>query len=125
VNGHREVARLCQRELGPEHGLLHLAWREVVVVVEPDLANRPHAGPAVQAARQQRRRRRRVTGEQVCVMRVHAGGELDAVPGRGQRPGALPLRIVFGGDDDEQLLEPGRPRAGDHGLEIGDELLAG
>ena len=38
IDWHRELQR--QRELRAKHVLLHLAWREVVVIVETNLANR-------------------------------------------------------------------------------------
>ena len=68
VNHDRQLAAPAPAELRPEHRVLHVPGREVVVVVEADLADRPHRRRGVEplghclCRRRPGRRRRRAPG---------------------------------------------------------------
>ena len=59
------------------------------------------------------------------LVRMHPGREPHRRPGRGEGPAPGPLGVVLGGEDHQGPLQPGLPGAGDHGVAVGDELLAG
>ncbi len=72
VDDHGQIARPGHAQLRPEHGLLHLARREVVVIVEADLTHGPCVRQAGEPALHQPRGVVGVGREQVRVMRMHA-----------------------------------------------------
>ena len=88
--------------LGPERLALHRSGRQVVVVVEPDLAHGAH--PAIPQALTQGRDQ--IVREVLGVVRMHAGGNAHGRK-RGQRPALSPARS-FGG-----------PFGGHHGPQVG------
>ena len=125
VNDDRQPPLARQPQLRAKHRVLHVARREVVVVVEADLADRAHGAasrPAGSPSDPPPPPDRRRTGARGA----------DARRSRIARPATRParvavreLRVVFGREDHETAHEPGAARARDDGLEIAGELLAG
>ena len=95
------------------------------MVVEADLANRAHVGPGVEPARHDAGRLGWISGKEMRVMRMDAGGQVNGLPARGQRARPLPFGVVFRRHNHQQPLQPGVAGPADDGIEIGDELLAG
>ena len=116
---------LRQDELRAEDRLLHLARREVVVVVEPDLADRADQRRRVEPGRHRGGRRRRVGGEDVRLVRMHTDGEAHRVPGPGHLLANRPLAVVLGGKDHQRAIDAGAAGPGNHRVAVGGELLAG
>ena len=125
MDDHRPVELARQPQLRPEHRLLHVARREIVVIVETDLADRA------------RRRRRRkllahdgrgalgIGGELVRLMRVDADREARP-PARASTRRACAASLALPGfENDQRPLEPGVRARADNVVEIRRERLVG
>ena len=111
MDDHRQLQRAGGVQLLDEHLALDGARREVVVVVEPDFADRH---------RRDRGRARahegvRVPGPVLAdlrLMRMHAGRKPHGAPRLRHFAGPPRLAVVFGRQDAQRALEPGlRARA--------------
>ena len=125
VDGHRQPTRLRQRQLRAEHGLLHVLRRKIVVVVEADLANGPHEQRLGEAGGHGVGRGRRVGREDVGLVRMNPDSEPHRRPQRRQSLRACPFRVILRRQNHQRTGDPRRAAARNHGIEIGDEFLAG
>lgn len=108
----REGAR--QRDLAGEQLTLERPRREVVMVVEPDLANGPDATVAARLALH--------NGDGIVDSSLppcgdvwmNSGGESRVGPERSHSPAALGFPIVAGGEDAQRSRDSRVPRASDH-----------
>ena len=102
VDHDRQSQRAGQSNLLAEHLLLHVARREVVVVVEADLPDRPAEWLRVDRRPRLSRRRRGLGCEYSRLMRMHADREPHPVPGA--RHGARPrdLGLVVSAENDQR-----------------------
>jgi hypothetical protein len=112
------------RELRAKDGLLHLARREIVVVVEANLPHRAHAGHGVEPAREQASGFERIGREQLRLVRVHADGGANLRPQRLDAGPAGQLGVVFGGEDDERGLDASGTGTRHHFGQVGHEGVA-
>ena len=105
-------------DLAPEHLDLHGPRGEIVVVVEPDLADGADAGEALERRADRADSRFGRVLERRGLMRVHAGRETDGRPRLGHPLGALRLLVVRHVENAQRPLDAGRKRPADHGLEV-------
>jgi hypothetical protein len=97
-----------ERELRREDLLLHVARREVVVIVEADLADA--AGAEASGMRTGRvGRRSRTLGEVSRRVRMDAGGEPDVRPFLADGLGPRCFLLVARGQDAQGRCQPGIP----------------
>jgi hypothetical protein len=94
------------------------------VVVEPDLA-KGNGFVSGEVRLQPAHRRVEVAGVFGGLMGMNADRESHPVPGRSDRPRALPFPIVTGRQDHQRAGQPGVACARYDGVEVGSELLAG
>ena len=126
VDHDRQPQRPRQLDLLAEHVLLHVARREVVVVVEADLADRPAQGLRVDRRPGLTRRRCGIGGELPGLVRMHADREAHTGPGARHVRRPLELGLVLGAEDDQRAGRVPRSFArADDVAEIARELLAG
>src|SRR5688572_28464265 len=77
-----EIAGEGQPDLRAKHRILHVVRREIVVVVEANLANRPRLGQRIQARGDDGRGAFGVGFERFSVMRMNTDGESALRPRR-------------------------------------------
>ena len=104
--------------------MLHLARREVVVIVQTNLTNRAHIRILFESTRNQRCRRVGIVCELVSLMGMDAHSKPHPRPGRAHLAGLDELGIVLGGQDDQTPGDANIPSAGDDGMEIRGELTS-
>jgi hypothetical protein len=124
VDDDRQVKLAREPDLRREDRLLHVARREVVVVVEPDLADRRRCARGERAAH----RRHRVAEPPrplPRLVRVDPGGEADLRPCVAHPRGTRGLGLVARDQDAERAVDAGLARAGDDVEEVSLELLPG
>src|SRR5262249_41520550 len=113
-----------QRDLGCEDFALDVLWREVVVIIETDLADGDRLvspdGPPGDGRRLWRASR--VRGGS---MRVNGRTKPDGRPAFRPLPRALQFVVFVGRQDAERALETRRLRSLGHGREVPDERLVG
>src|SRR5687767_13543897 len=120
-----EVALQRQLDLGAEYRVLHLARREVVVIVEANLANRPSLRHRREAFGHNIRGALRIGLEGLGVMRMNTDGQSALRPRREDGNGAGNFCVVFGRQDHQRPRRSGRPRPCNHLRKVGDEFFAG
>ena len=81
--------------------LLDLSWREIVVVVEADLADCPRKRLRIQCATDLARSLFRIGRELPCCVWMDANGKSDVTPPRTDLIRLLQLGFVVGREDDE------------------------
>lgn len=118
VDEHREVVRSGEGKLPLEDVALNVGRRQIAVVVEPDLADRPRPGFAGKAL--EVRPARSVERGSVVRMNPHGRVEQIRMTGRqrerGLRRGEVPAR-------DQDAREPGGPRPIEHRFAVSIEAL--
>ena len=117
-----------QRDLTAEHLDLGLARREVVVVVQPDLADR--AGAVSRLERPTNERRDAVVSagrvfDRTGLVRMDADRKRDIRPGLGHAVGPHTLFFVQRVENAQGAVDPRGAGARDHRVEVGGELLVG
>ena len=124
VDDDRQGQLQREGDLGAEDVLLHVARREVVVVVEANLSDRPRAfadDPLPDAVT----RVLAPAGELPRLVRVDAERKADLRPERPHARGRRRLLGVSGRQDTERALHTGSLRPADDGFEIVGEGLVG
>ena len=125
VNHDRQVALEREPDLHAKHLVLDVARREIVVIVETDLADRAGGRQRIEPRRHRVRGRLRIRREHLGVMRMHADRKPALGPRGEHRAGPRDLRIVFGGQNHERARHTGRARPFNNRIKIAGELLAG
>src|SRR5688572_1576996 len=125
VNHDRKPPFARQRNLAAKHGLLGFPGREIVVVVEADLAQATGQRLPVDRRRHGACRLSGVGGELPRRVWMHADGEPDAAPPLRDRPRLFNLRLVVRGEDNQRMCQAGGGRARYDGVEIGSEFRPG
>src|SRR5688572_23592560 len=122
VNHDRPFQPPRQPDLLAEDLLLDVAWREVVVIVESDLADGPGQRLCVERLLRALRGFGRVGGKGSGGMRMNANPESGVAP-QPRHLSSLPkLGIVVCGQYHQRSLYSRRARARDHGLEVAREF---
>ena len=120
------LAQLAREtHLAAEDGLLHVARREVVVVVEADFADGPRRRRGPDLLAHQRHGAVRIGGELVGLMRMDADRESHLGPEPLQPLGLRRLGLIAAFEDDAQALESRRPGARHDRVEIVGERVVG
>ena len=116
MDDQRQPGLARRRDVAAEAGLLGVARAEIVVIVEPGLADGDHLGVA--AARDQV-----LDGEVellMCVVRMRSYGAVDIGESLGDRQQAIEL--AHPGRDGDHAPYPGRPGALDDRVEVVGEV---
>jgi len=125
VNHDRQAPAARQADLRPEDRLLDRARREVVVVIEADLAHRPGRGGLPQALVDEGSGPLRVAGKRARRVRMHANRQADVGPGHLDARRAPAFLLVIRAEDDERRRDAGGAGAIDDRLEVAGELGSG
>src|SRR5205823_10297857 len=108
-----------------EDGLLRVARREVVVIVEADLADGAHERHRLDLRADRCGSLLRVVGELTGVMRMHADREPNVGPERFELASLNRLVLVARLEDDERTLDAGLAGTADDRLQIAGKGVIG
>ena len=125
VDDDRPLQLAREPDLRAEHRVLHVTRREVVVVVEADLADRARRRRRRDCSRTTVAARCRVVGELVRLVRVHADGNATSGPERATRSACAASFALPASSITSARSTPASLRAGDHRVEIGGERFVG